>query len=86
MDIIAKTKSSKKLNAGDKVEFLFDYYDANGDLIKTKTDGSAILVTKQENIDVMDSPLSNCDITFGGVLTDVYQRVMTTEQVEMHID
>ena len=26
------------------------------------------------------------DITFGGVLTDVYQRVMTTEQVEMHID
>lgn len=86
MDIIAKTKSSKKLNAGDKVEFLFDYYDAKGDLIKTKTDGSAILVTKQENIDVMDSPLSNCDITFGGVLTDVYQRVMTTEQVEMYID
>ncbi|MDO4176845.1 MAG: hypothetical protein Q4D99_05145 [Bacillota bacterium] len=27
-----------------------------------------------------------CEIQFGGVLTDVYKRVMTTEQVEMKIE
>ena len=32
-----------------------------------------------------DKALGECDIVFGGVLTDVYQRTMTTEKIEAHV-
>ena len=57
-----------------------------GNLVKTKPAGGKIRVSKQSRLEVTDKPLGPCEIQFGGVLTDVYQRVMTTEQVEMTIE
>ena len=79
-------KGEEKLEAGDVIEFMFDYYDSEGNLIKTKPYGKKLYVSKQNRLQVKDEPLESCDIQFGGVLTDVYQRTITTEQLEMHID
>ena len=85
LDNLLDSKGNKNLEAGDRIEFLFDYYDKEGNLISTKTEGGAVVVTKQGRLKVTDEPIGDCDIVFGGVLTDIYQRVMTTEQMEMHL-
>ena len=41
-------KGTQKFTSGDKIEFLFDYYDEKGNLIKTETYGKAIRVSRQE--------------------------------------
>ena len=79
------SKGPTQLEAGDTIEFLFDYYDEEGNLVTTKPVGKRLVVTKQDRLTVTDEPLGECDITFGGALTDIYQRVMTTEQIEMHL-
>lgn len=84
-DTLLDTKSTKNLEAGDSIQFIFDYYDAEGNLVTTKPDGKKIRVTKQSRIKVTDEPLEECDISFGGVLADIYQRVMTTELIETHV-
>lgn len=79
-------REKKQLSPGDRVSFLFDYYDEAGELVKTEPYGSTMIVTNQERVDVSDVQLRNSDIVFGGVLTDVYQRVMTTEKIEAHAE
>ncbi len=74
------------LSPGDRVEFLFDYYDEEGNMVKTETYGGALLVAEQERIVVEDKVLGTCDVEFYGVITDVYQRNMSTEKIEAHID
>ena len=86
LDFLSETKSVKDLEAGDTIQFLFDYYDANGKLVDTHPAGGKIRITKQNRLVVEDAPLGDCDISFGGVLTDVYQRVMTTEQIEASME
>ena len=76
------TKGLLKLKAGDTVQFLFDTYDAEGNLIKTSPEGKKIRVSKQGRLTVEDAQLEAGSYTFCGVLTDVYQRTMTTEMVE----
>ena len=78
-------KGTQKFQSGDKIEFLFDYYDAEGNLKKTETYGRAIRVTKQDDLKIEDKELEDCDIEFLGLLTDVYQRVIMTETIEAHI-
>ena len=80
------SKGKEQFSPGDRIEFLFDYYDAEGNLVKTEPYGGALLVSKQENMVVVDKQLQPCDVEFGGVLTDVYQRTMSTEKIEAHID
>ena len=79
------TKGELSLNAGDTIQFIFDTYDEEGNLISTQPAGKKIIITKQKRLEVQDAPIGDSDITFGGVLTDVYQRTMTTEQIEMHV-
>lgn len=81
-DNIIDTKGSLTLEAGDAIQFLFDYYDAEGNLIATQPQGDVIHVSKQERIVIEYKPIESGIIDFGGVLTDVYQRVMTTEMIE----
>ena len=79
------SKGLMQLQPGDRVEFLFDYYDEQGNLVKTEPYGRTMTVTNAGRIDVTDEPLEPCDIVFGGVLTDAYQRVMSTEKIEAHV-
>ena len=79
------SKGMNELKAGDRVVFLFDYYDRQGNLLGTETYGRTLYVTNPELLFVRDGKLKDCDIVFNGVLTDVYQREMSTEQIEYHI-
>ncbi|MBQ9272191.1 MAG: hypothetical protein IJ227_00520, partial [Mogibacterium sp.] len=78
-------KGSENFKTGDRISFLFDYYDENGELVKTDTYGGTVIVSKKENLKVTDEPLEDGDIQFHGVLTDVYQRQIMTEVVDAHI-
>ena len=79
-------KGLKEFRTGDSIQFLFDYYDDEGKVISDReTYGSRLIVTKPENLKATDEPLGECDIQFGGVLTDIYQREIMTEAVEAHI-
>ena len=79
------SKGTQKLNAGDKIDFLFDYYDEEGKLISTEPYGKSIYVRTMDKLDVADRELEDCDIGFLGRLTDAYQRELYTEVVEAHI-
>ena len=79
------TKGELDLEAGDSIQFIFDTYAEDGSLISSEPAGKKIHITKQKRLTVEDTPIENGDIAFGGVLTDVYQRTMTTELVEMHV-
>ena len=73
------------LQAGDTLQFLFDIYDKEGKFVKTVTSDEKIRVTKQNRLTVADTPLPSCDLRYCGLLTDIYQRYMTTEELELHI-
>ena len=80
------SRGTESLETGDSLEFLFDTYDQEGKKIKTTTYGNTVRVIKQGDLSVEDAPMDECDIVFNGELTDIYQRTMTTEQLEMHIE
>ncbi|MDO5455697.1 MAG: clostripain-related cysteine peptidase, partial [Eubacteriales bacterium] len=74
-------KGMLTFEAGDTLEFLFDYYDNEGKYVKTEPYGKKVTVLNDKPLTVQDLPLPSCDIQFGGMLTDVYQRVFTTEML-----
>ena len=79
-------KGMETLEAGDTLEFLFDFYDDEGNLVSTKTYGKKVRVTSDRRIAVKDESLGECDIQFGGLLTDIYQRTFLTEMLEAHVE
>ena len=75
-------KGMRSLEAGDKLRFLFDFYDDEGNLVRTDTYGKTVRVMNDKSIAVKDEPLGKGDIQFGGMLTDIYQRTFLTEMLE----
>ena len=82
---IINARAREQLQAGDRISFLFDYCDEQGNVVDTSSFGRTVTIVKPESLTVTNAPLSECDLVFGGVLTDVYQRTMTTEQLETHV-
>ena len=79
-------KAMAELEPGDRLQFLFDYYDEEGNLVTTEPYGDTVTITKGENLSVEYAKLPKGDnVVFGGVLIDVYQRVMTTEKIEAQV-
>ena len=79
-------KGTQTFQPGDTLEFLFDYYDLEGNIIETKTDGRTYRVITSDNIPVVDQKLSQCTLMHGIILTDAYQRQFQTEMVETDIN
>lgn len=79
-------KGTQQFRPGDKIEFIFDYYDEEGKLVATEPYGGSLRVTKQESLTVEDQPFEPGAIEFLGVLTDVYQRQLMTEVLEAYIE
>jgi len=75
-------KGHEQFNTGDSFEFVFDYYDEEGNVIDTRPSGGAIRIVNNDTINVRDEPLKNCTIRHGLILTDIYQRKFQTELVE----
>ena len=80
------TKGTLTLEGGDTIQFIFETYDGEGNLVKRAPAGGKVRVRKQSRLAVEDLPLEAGHITFGGVLTDIYQRTMTTEMVEVDLN
>ena len=78
-------KGSEKLQAGDRLEFLFDCYDEQGGFVRTETYGKTVTVKTMEKLVAADTTLPPGSYSFLGRLTDVYQRDMLTETVEWQI-
>ena len=79
------SKGNNELKSGDRLNFIFDYYDLQGHFIEHRPSKSTFYITNPDRLVVKDKQLKNCDIVFSGVLTDVYQRQLLTEQIEYHI-
>ncbi len=78
-------KGTNELKPGDRIRFLFDYYDEEGDLIRSEPYGDQLIVTTMSALRVQDRYLGECDLKYGIVLTDAYQRKFATEMLESHI-
>ena len=79
-------KGLQQLEAGDTLQFLFDFYDDQGNLVKTDTYGKKVRILRTGEVTVKDEPFGECDLQFGGMLTDIYQRTFLTETLETHVE
>ena len=79
-------KGSKQLQTGDTLDFVFDFYDEEGNVIATKADGKTYRIITSDNITVTDEPIGSCTLQHGLLLTDVYQRKFQSEMVVTEID
>ena len=79
-------KGLEQFATGDMIEFVFDFYDEEGRLIKTDTYGDPMLVITEDQMNVQDEPLgSGTVVSYFGVLTDVYQRELVTEEIREQV-
>ena len=75
-------KGLEQFETGDAIEFVFDFYDEEGNLIKTGTYGNKLRVITDDRMTVKDEVLgSGTVVQYFGVLTDVYQRELMTEEI-----
>ena len=75
-------KGLEQFETGDTIEFVFDFYDENGNLIKSGTYGDKLHVITDERMAVNDESYeSGTVIHYFGILTDVYQRELMTEEI-----
>ena len=79
-------KGLEQFETGDTIEFVFDFYDEEGELIKTGTYGNKLHVITDETLTVSDELFdSGTVISYFGVLTDVYQRDLMTEEIREEV-
>jgi hypothetical protein len=78
-------KGTQAFKSGDRIDFMFEYYNESGELVSTESYGRTVIVNTMDRLSVTDSPLEECDIEFLGMLTDAYQREYLTETVDAHI-
>lgn len=75
-------KGLEQFATGDTIEFVFDFYDEEGNLVKTGTYGNKLHVITEERLTVSDESYDAGTIFhYFGVLTDVYQRELMTEEI-----
>lgn len=81
-EVFFMKKGLEQFETGDTIEFVFDYYDEEGNLIKTGTYGNKLRIITEERLTVRDELFeSGTVIQYFGVLTDVYQRELMTEEI-----
>lgn len=79
-------KGLEQFETGDTIEFMFDFYDEEGKLIKTGTYGNKMHVITDEAMTVLDEAFeSGSEFHYFGVLTDVFQRELMTEEIREQV-
>ena len=79
-------KGHSELETGQTLDFLFDYYDEEGNSIGSKTAFKTYRVKEPKNVKVTDGPVGKCTLRHGVLLTDVYQRKFQSEIVVTEIE
>ena len=80
---ILDSKGMGKLQAGDTLQFVFDRYTQDGELISSTTEGRPVVVPASGSTKVELKAIKDGEYIIGGVLTDVYQRKMTSKIVNV---
>ena len=79
-------KGLEQFETGDTIEFLFDFYDEEGTLIKTEPYGDKMHVITDDRLTVSDEMLeAGTELQYFGILTDVYQRELLTEEIREQV-
>ena len=79
-------KGLEQFETGDTIEFVFDFYDEEGNLINTHTYGNKLHVITDEGLTVQDEMFEPGSVfSYFGVLTDVYQRELMTEVIREQV-
>ena len=79
-------KGLEQFRTGDKIEFMFDIYDEEGELIGTEACGKPVTVLSDTHLSVKDDPVeAGTVLEYYGILTDVYQRELITEAIREEI-
>jgi hypothetical protein len=79
-------KGLEQLETGDTIEFIFDFYDEEGNLIKTDTYGDKLRVITEDQLTVKDEEFESGTIfSYFGILTDIYQRDLMTEEIREQV-
>ena len=76
-------RGQRQLETGDTIEFLFDFYSKDGELLRTEPYGDKMQIVTEDIISVEDKPFGADDVVeYYGILTDVYQREFMTEVIK----
>ncbi len=79
-------KGLEQFETGDTVEFMFDFYDEEGNLIKTDTYGDKLHVITEDQMKVRDEEFESGKVfSYFGILTDIYQRDLMTEEIREQV-
>jgi hypothetical protein len=79
-------KGLEQFETGDTIEFLFDFYDEEGNLLKTDTYGDKMHVITEDQIMISDEEFeSGTIVSYFGILTDIYQRDLMTEEIREQV-
>ncbi len=79
-------KGLEQFETGDTIEFIFDFFDEDGKLIKTDTYGNKLHVITEDQLFLSDEAFkSGTVISYFGILTDVYQRELMTEEIREEV-
>lgn len=85
-DTFFMKKGLEQFKTGDTIEFVFDFYDEDGNLMTTKTYGDKLHVITDEHMIVNDALFeAGTQVQYFGVLTDVYQRDLLTEEIREEV-
>ena len=79
-------KGHNQLEAGETLDFLFDYYSEEGESLGSKTAFRTYRVREPNNVKVTDAPLGKCTLRHGIILTDAFQRKYQSEIIVTDID
>lgn len=86
-DFFFMKKGLEQFEPGDRVEFIFDYYNDEGECIGTAPYGNPVIIVADEMLHVSDVPLgTGTELSYYGVLTDVYQRELMTEEIRERVE
>lgn len=79
-------KGLEQFKTGDRIEFMFDVYDENGQLKDYVSYGKPLTVLSDGQLTIKDMPLKEgTELEYYGILTDVYQRELMTEAIREKI-
>ncbi len=77
----AIAKSAQSLSAGDKLDFVCDYYSYEGEYIDSYMFGDPMTVTDPSNLKVTDWMITDATVKITYVFTDMYQQEYWTPAI-----
>ena len=80
-------KGLEQFKTGDRIEFMFDVFDEDGEWKDTVSYGKTLTVLSDEHLTIKDDRLADgTELEYYGILTDVYQRELMTEAIREKVD